>query len=50
MKLYKERCYDRVPTLVATSHKSEVPVLRNQQVKIDRTLRNNTPDIIIRDN
>jgi hypothetical protein len=39
-----------VPKSVKTSHESKVTILRNQQVWIDRTIPNNKPDIIIRDN
>jgi len=39
-----------VPKLVETSQGSKVNVLLNQQVQTDRTIPNNKPDIIIRDN
>ena len=39
-----------MPKLVETSQGSKVNVLLNQQVQTDRTIPNNKPDIIIRDN
>jgi len=39
-----------VPTSVETSQKGKVTILWNQQVQTDRTIPNNKPDIIIRDN
>jgi len=42
--------YDHVPKSVETSHKAKVTILWNQQVRTDRTIPNNKPDIIIRDN
>ena len=32
------------------NHEGKVTILRNKQVQTDRTIRNNKPDIIIRDN
>lgn len=39
-----------VPELVETSHESKVTILRNQEMKTDRTVPNSKPDIIIHDN
>jgi hypothetical protein len=38
------------PKSVETSQVGKVIILRNQQVQTDRTIPNNKPDIIIRDN
>ena len=42
--------YENVPKSVETSQAGKVTILWNQQVQTDRTVRNNKPDIIIRDN
>ena len=42
--------YEHVPKLVETSQEGKVTILWNQQVQTDRTIPNNKPDIIIRDN
>ena len=42
--------YEHVPKSVETSKGGKVTILRNQQVQTDRTIPNNKPDIIIRDN
>jgi len=39
-----------VPKSVETSQGGKVTILWNQQVETDRTISNNKPDIIIRDN
>ena len=39
-----------MPTSVETSQGGKVTILWNQQVQTDRTIPNNKPDIIIRDN
>jgi len=39
-----------VPKSVETSQGGKVTILRNQQIQTDRTIPNNKPDIIIRDN
>jgi len=39
-----------VPKSVETSQEGNVTILWNQQVQTDRTIPNNKPDIIIRDN
>jgi len=42
--------YEHVPKSVETSQGGKVTILWNQQVQTDRTIPNNKPDIIIRDN
>ena len=42
--------YEHVPNSVETSKEGKVTILWNQQVETDRTIPNNKPDIIIRDN
>jgi hypothetical protein len=49
IKLDSERWYERVPKSVETSQVGKVTIVWNQQVKTDRTIPNNKPDIIIRD-
>ena len=39
-----------MPKSVETSQEGKVTILWNQQVQTDRTIPNNKPDIIIRDN
>jgi len=50
VQLDKKQWYERVPKLVEASQGSKVTILWNQQVQTDRTIHNNKPDIIIRDN
>ena len=50
VKLDNEHWYDHVPKSVDTCHEGKVIILRNQQVRTDRTIPDNKPDIIIRDN
>ena len=50
VKLDKKRWYELVPKSVETSQGGKVTILWNQQVQTDRTIPNNKPDIIIRDN
>jgi hypothetical protein len=50
VKLDSELWYEHVPKSVQTSQVGKVTVLWNQQVQTDRTIPNNKPDIIIRDN
>jgi hypothetical protein len=50
IKLEKEHWYKHVPKLIETRHKAKVTVLWSKQVQTDRTIPNNKPDIIIRDN
>ena len=42
--------YEHVPKSVETTQGGKVTILWNQQVRTDRTIPNNKPDIIIRDN
>ena len=42
--------YEHVPKLEETSQRGNVTILWNRNVQTDRTIPNNTPDIIIRDN
>ena len=42
--------YEHLPKSVETSQGGKVTILWNQQVQTDRTVPNNKPDIIIRDN
>jgi len=50
VQLDKKHRYEHVPKSVETSQAGKVTILWNQQVQTDRTIRNNKPDIIIRDN
>ena len=50
VKLDNEHCYDHVPKSVETSHEGKFATLWNEQVPTDRTVPNNKPHIIIRDN
>ena len=50
VQLDKKRWYEHVPNSVVTNQGGKVTILRNQQVQTDRTIPNNKPDIIIRDN
>jgi hypothetical protein len=50
VQLDKKHRYEHVPKSVETSQGSKVTILWNQQVQTDRTIPNNKPDIIIRDN
>ena len=49
VKLDKKHWYEHVPKSVETSQGGKV-TMWNQQVQTDRTIPNNKPDIIIRDN
>jgi hypothetical protein len=49
VKLDSELWYEPVPKSVETSQAGKVTILWNQQVQTDRTIPNNKPDIIIRD-
>jgi len=42
--------YDHVPKSVETRHEGKVTILWTQQVRTNRTILNNKPEIIIRDN
>jgi hypothetical protein len=50
VKVGKKHWYERVPESVKISQKGKVTMLWNQQVQTDRTIPNNKPDIIIRNN
>ena len=50
VQLDKKLWYERIPKLVETGQGGNVTILWNQQVQTDRTIPNNKPDIIIRDN
>ena len=50
VQLDKKYWYEHVPKSLETSKGGKVTILWNQQVKTDRTIPNNKPDIIIRDN
>jgi hypothetical protein len=50
LKLDIKHWYNHVPKSIETSHEGKVTVLWNQQVRTDRTIANNKPDIIIRAN
>jgi len=46
----KKHWYEHVPKSVETSQGGKEIILWNQQVQTDRTIPNNKPDIIIRNN
>jgi len=46
----KKHWYEHVPESVKTSQGGKVTMLWNQKIQTDRTIPNNIPDIIIRDN
>ena len=50
VQLDKKHWYEHVLKSVETSRGGKVTILWNQQVQTDRTIPNNKPDIIIRDN
>ena len=50
VQLDKKHLYEHVSKSVETSQGGKVTILWNQQVQTDRTIPNNKPDIIIRDN
>ena len=50
VQLDKKHCYEHVPKSVETSQGGKVNILWNQQIQTDRTIPNNKPDIIFRDN
>ena len=50
MQLDKKHWYEHVPHSVVRNQGGKVNILWNQQVQTDRTIPNNKPDIIIRDN
>jgi hypothetical protein len=50
VKLDNEHKYDHVPKCVETSREAKVTLFWNQQLRADRTIIDNKPGIIIRDN
>jgi hypothetical protein len=50
VQLDKKHWYEHVPKSVETGQGGNLTILWNQQVQTDRTIPNNKPDIIIRDN
>jgi len=46
----KKHWYEHVPKSVETGQGGNVTIMWNQQVQTDRTIPNNKPDVIIRDN
>jgi len=50
VELDKEHWYEHVPKSVERSQGDKVTISWYQQIQIDRTIPNNKPDIIIRDN
>jgi hypothetical protein len=50
VQLYKKHWYEHVPKSIETGQGGKVTILWSQQVQTDRTIPNNKPDIIIRDN
>jgi len=50
VQLDKKHWYKHLPISVEKGHGGKVTILWNQQVQTDRTIPNNKPDIIIRDN
>jgi len=50
VQLDKKHWYEHVPNSVVTNQRGKVTILWNQQVQTDRTIPNNKPDIVIRDN
>jgi hypothetical protein len=50
VQLDKKHWYEHVTKSVETSQGGKITILWNQQVHTDRTIPNNKPDIIIRDN
>ena len=49
-QLDKKHWYEHLPNSIVTNQESKVTILWNQQVQTDKTLPNNKPDIVIRDN
>jgi len=49
-QLDKKHWYEHVPKSVETGQGGNLNTLWNQQVQTDRTIPNNKPDIIMRDN
>jgi hypothetical protein len=49
-KIRKQTLVRPCITISRTSHEGKVTILQNKQLQTDRTIRNNEPDIMIRDN
>ena len=50
VRLDTKHRYEHVPKSVETTQGGKVTILWNQPVRTDRTIPNNKPDIIMRDN
>ena len=50
VQLDNKHWYDHAPKSAETSHEVKVTILWNQQVRTDRTIPNNKPDVIVRAN
>jgi len=50
VKFNNKHWHDHIPKSVETGHDSKVTILWNEQVRTDKIIPNNQPDIIIRDN
>ena len=50
VKLDNKHRYEHVTKSVETSHEGTVTILWKQQMQTNRTIPNNRPDVIIRDN
>jgi hypothetical protein len=50
VQLDKKHWYEHVPKSVETGQQGKVTILLYQQMQTDRTIPNNKPNIIIRDN
>jgi len=50
LQLDRKHWYEHMPKSVETGQGGKAAILWNEQVQNDRTVRNNKPDIIIRDN
>jgi hypothetical protein len=50
VQLNKKHWYEHVPKSAEASRGGKVTILWNQKIQTDRTILNNTPDIIIYDN
>jgi len=50
VQLDKKHWYEHVPNSVVTNQGCKMTILWKQQVQTDRTIPNNKPDIISRDN
>ena len=49
VQLDKKHWYEHVPKSIVTNQGGKVTILWNEQVQTDRTIRNNKPNVIIRD-